>query len=260
MSLELTLNCLHGFLGTSNDWDSFGESRCVKYDLFSPFSKVDPTFGLIELGNWINAEAITLPSPRVLLGYSLGGRIALHALIQSPENWTAAIIVSANLGFKGNGWMSERQDRVRADENWAQKFETEQWADVVSEWDAQAVFHQPQRVEYLSKDQDSAERGVPPRYEKDFSRMRLGNSLRNCSLGHQKDLRPDLRQLQVPILWISGEQDAKYRSIAQEAVELNPRFKSVVIPGGGHRIPWERPKEFAQSVADYLEELNNGGL
>jgi 2-succinyl-6-hydroxy-2,4-cyclohexadiene-1-carboxylate synthase len=258
VSLGITLNCLHGFLGSADDWDSFSlEARCVKYDLFSPLSNVDPAFGLIELGDWVNTMACAQPLPRVLLGYSLGGRIALHALIQSPQSWMAAIIVSANLGFRVLDQSSERQERIKSDENWARKFETGQWKEVVGEWDAQPVFCQ-QNLGHSRK--DSAERMLPVRFEKDFSRMRLANSLRNCSLGHQMDLRPALRQLQVPILWISGEQDAKYRSIAQEAAELNPRFKSVVIPGGGHRVPWEKSKEFAQSVVDYLGQLNNGGM
>lgn len=253
MSIRTTLSCLNGFLGTAGDWDSLFGTDCVKYDLFSPSSKVDSAFDLLKLGDWLNTDASVQPSPRVLLGYSLGGRIALHSLLQSPKTWTAAIIVSAHIGFRSDQ-DSERQARVKADENWAQKFEAGPWNDVLGEWDAQTVFGPPRILGHFGSDR--VQRMRSPRFEKDFSRKRLANSLRTCSLGHQMDLRPALRHLQVPILWISGEQDAKYRAIAQEAEELNPRFKSLVIPGGGHRIPWERPKEFTQSVVDYLGQLN----
>jgi 2-succinyl-6-hydroxy-2,4-cyclohexadiene-1-carboxylate synthase len=268
--MKVNLNCLHGFFGGAQDWEnlftqSFESFRalnlhphCVEYDLFSPGSKADPALGLSELGTWVNKIASAQASPRVLLGYSLGGRIALHALLQSPENWAGAIIVSAHPGFRSsddtaqgsNDANSPSRMRINADEVWAKKFEAGSWSDVVSEWNSQAVLRSAQNFEQLSH-----ESRLPLRLESDFSRMRLANSLRFCSLGRQKDLRKELRQLSVPILWISGEQDAKYRALAQEAEDLNPLFQSVVIPGGAHRVPWENPRAFMQVVVDYLSQL-----
>jgi 2-succinyl-6-hydroxy-2,4-cyclohexadiene-1-carboxylate synthase len=250
--MKATLYCLHGFLGRAADWDSVFPSslnfRRINYDLFSPSTAPNETLTLNDLGGWVNTHSQSQASPRILLGYSLGGRIALHSLIQSPEHWSAAVIVSAHLGLRRDQ-EDERGSRLMGDQYWAQRFETGPWSEVVEEWDAQGVFQGGLR---------SCQRGRS-RLEKDFLRSKLANSFKYCSLGNQIDLRPALKKIQVPILWISGEQDVKYRSIVQEAAELNPRFRSVVIPGGGHRIPWEMPGEFVQLIVNYLKEAGLHG-
>ena len=73
----------------------------------------------------------------MLLGYSLGGRLALHALLHAPELWAGALVVGADTGLADP---KEREARVRWDAAWAERFLNEPWEDVLRDWDAQAVF------------------------------------------------------------------------------------------------------------------------
>ena len=74
---------------------------------------------------------------RILLGYSLGGRLALHALTQQPQMWDAAIILSAHPGLSTD---EERAGRLTHDQAWAAHFLHDSWPEVMAAWNEQAVF------------------------------------------------------------------------------------------------------------------------
>src|SRR5690242_6488130 len=113
------LYCVHGFLGQASDWEDILPPylRKFAFDLFSPGASSQPAFDFNALGGWINDTAVKSPGPRVLVGYSLGGRIALHALTRKPEIWSAAVIISAHPGLSDP---TERQKRIENDEKWAE--------------------------------------------------------------------------------------------------------------------------------------------
>ena len=111
----------------------------------------------------------------------------------------------------------------------------------MADWNQQSVFH------------GGGEALV--RRESDFSRDRLAQCLMECSLGKQRDLRPDLSQMTTPILWISGKSDARYCNIIHEMSLLNACFQSIVIPDAGHRVPWDRPLEFQQHLISFLKKI-----
>src|SRR4051812_11045421 len=111
--MKTTLHFIHGFLGTSSDWDRFvkdpGHSslEVLTYDLFRRVPKgLQPSSfpeSLPALGDWVNQQARKkrLDSRRnILIGYSLGGRIALHALTQAPEMWSGAVLASTHPGLE----------------------------------------------------------------------------------------------------------------------------------------------------------------
>jgi 2-succinyl-6-hydroxy-2,4-cyclohexadiene-1-carboxylate synthase len=235
------LHCLPGFLGKASDWSSFSQNTfdSCPYDFMRPEA----------LGKTLEERAHLLNADRskeggVLLGYSLGGRIALHALTQSPESWRGAIIVSANPGLRDT---SERDVRVEVDRKWARRFLEESWSSVLRDWDAQPVFgSQP----YPLQDE-----GVDPRSE--LSRELCADLLTSCSLGLQEDLRPKIARLKVPILWISGEQDVKYSQIGEEMVRLNSGIRHLSIPGAGHRVNPEKVGAHLFALEEYVNVDQN---
>src|SRR4051794_21774844 len=113
MKFTGTLVSIHGFLGSPSDW--LGtiplDQTAHSLDLFS-HRENESKLTFPEVGEFLNEKANSLPSPRVLLGYSLGGRIALHALLASPQLWSGAVIVSAHPGLTDD---QERNDRLQAD-------------------------------------------------------------------------------------------------------------------------------------------------
>jgi len=95
---------LHGAVGMAEDWDVFGEIQGV--DLWS-FLK-EGEMSLDEAGQKVAEMA---SDGDTLVGYSMGGRIALHAL--GKRQWKKVIIVSAHPGLE-----SAHQERLKNDECW----------------------------------------------------------------------------------------------------------------------------------------------
>ena len=89
--------CLHGALGSYRDWDFLSEdlSDVQPVDLWQDFPE-------LELSAWAEAFCSHVQGcdqRPVLLGYSMGGRLALHALLARPTLWQSAIVVSAHPGL-----------------------------------------------------------------------------------------------------------------------------------------------------------------
>src|SRR3954466_10003273 len=75
----------------------------------------------------------------ILLGYSLGGRLALQALL-AGAHYECAIFISTGLGIDDE---VARQARRASDEAWAQRFENDDWDAVINAWNAQPVLAGP---------------------------------------------------------------------------------------------------------------------
>ena len=161
----------------------------------------------------------------VLLGYSMGGRLALDLL--QRRRFDKAIIISAGLNAPDPA-------RRARDEEWARRFESEEWPSLMRAWNAQEVFGGH----------------VVARREEDFDRAELARQLREYSPAVLPP--PQLEQIVTPILWIAGERDAKYVEIAQRAVARLPHAELWICPKAGHRVPWEQPDALGARVRDFI--------
>lgn len=224
--------CLHGFLGEGRDWDfldAVAPDR-VALDLF----RKPQSGSMEEQAGQINAMVMSRDGAPVLAGYSMGGRLALHCLLQAPQLYRAAIIISAGLGIEDG---AERRTRATHDENWARRFESEPWAEVVGAWNAQPLF------------EGGAE---PHREESHFRRDALAHALRAWSPAAHSPLAPRLSSVRTPVLWVAGERDAKYVAAARRAVAELPGAEMWISPASGHRVPWEQPELLGERVAEFV--------
>jgi 2-succinyl-6-hydroxy-2,4-cyclohexadiene-1-carboxylate synthase len=162
----------------------------------------------------------------VLLGYSMGGRLALELL--QRERFEKAIIISAGLNTPDPA-------RVARDEEWARRFESEEWSSLMRAWNAQDVFggHSVDRR------------------EEDFDRAELARQLRENSPAVLPP--PRLESIETPVLWIAGERDAKYVDVAHRAVARLPHAELWICPDAGHRVPWEQPDALVSRLRAFLE-------
>jgi len=165
----------------------------------------------------------------------------MHALIEAPRRWRAALLVSAHPGLPEG----ERESRIARDEAWASDFETRPWEAVVRDWASQPAF---------------AGRTPPwTRLEAEFDRRDLAGALRAWSLGRQEDLLPFLATWDRPIAWIAGEDDPRYVAIGRRLHALRHGSglpsELIVEAGAGHRVPWEAPDALAERVAAFLDGL-----
>lgn len=236
--------CLHGAMGSANDWREFGhavarhgiETRAV--DLWRHLDCCP--MPMMEFGRVLNAECCGLARgvgrKPVLLGYSMGGRLALHALLDENPPWQAAIIVGAHPGLASE---AERIARREGDAEWGARALQGDWREFLTDWNAQPVLA------------DSV-KNPPPSSQR---RREIARSFIDWSLGAQESLWDELPNIRVPVLWVVGERDEKFCAIAERAVALIPNGKLVVISDAGHRVPWDCPKLFAGKVSGFLRDL-----
>jgi 2-succinyl-6-hydroxy-2,4-cyclohexadiene-1-carboxylate synthase len=237
--------CLHGAVGMAADWRGFAKnlasagigSRAV--DLWR-FLDCCP-MPLPDFATAINADAsgeIYRGSGRALLGYSMGGRMALHALLEKDHPWQAAVIVSAHPGLETE---TDRAARRAADTAWATQALAGNWQSFLAAWNAQPILSAGP-----IRDSQASSSLIMRRRE-------IARSFVDWSLGAQEPLWDRLHEIRIPVLWIAGENDSKFLALAERAVSLVPNGHLAIAPAAGHRVPWEAENWCAGQVASFLK-------
>lgn len=235
------ITALHGFLGRPHDWTSlFGD-----HPLADQVSSIDLlTYQPIsELWKWAkefndNIRKRSTPDvPNIIMGYSLGGRLAMHALIDDPQLWQGAVIISSHLGLISH---NDKVARKSIDDYWAHRFENDAWNTLMQDWNQREVF-----VNDTFKF---------ARCEHDYLRSALSTSLRNWSLSQQDDLSDKMCQLKMPILWMAGSDDATFVNQGKrlQGRLLNSKSEIKIIPDAGHRVPWQYPQQFLSELSNFV--------
>ena len=93
---------------------------------------------------------------------------------------------------------------------------------------------------------------MPDRKQLKERRVSVARSFVDWSLGAQADLAPELNKIDCPVLWLTGERDTKFSSLAEQSAPRLPHCRHQVIAGSGHRIPWEQPEAFQQACLEFL--------
>lgn len=234
--------CLHGAVGAVADWrDLAGRlatqgiaTRAVDLWRFLQCESVP----MPEFGKRLNADAegeVSRGRKRILVGYSMGARLALHALLEGGP-WEAAVIVSANPGLRD---AAEASARRSADTVWATQALTMPWPDFLTKWNAQPILGGAIR-------DDREDRKLMQR------RREIARSFVDWSLGNQEALWDRLSSIQIPTLWIAGENDSKFRALSVEAAGLSGNFSLEIAPDSGHRVPWENEVWLADRIARFI--------
>lgn len=257
---------LHGFLGLPADWAPFDGAftdksghvlTLRKWNLYADLPARAPAPDGFPMRVWArefcqrvadgwnirDGAGITKP---VLLGYSMGGRLALHALLERPDLFSCAVIIGAHPGLAAEDL--KRQRRLN-DARWAERFRREDWTSLVRAWGEQDVFKSaaasPDAVDLT-------------RREVDYDRALLARAMQLWSLAGQQDLREELADVRVATLWLSGAADRRFRDLYRELrMDLadSPAHVFAQIPGAGHRAPWENPSAFVHEVQNFLSQV-----
>ena len=113
----------------------------------------------------------------------------------------------------------------------------------MDEWDAQPVF--------------CGIENQAPRNLGEMDPDKLSQHLETFSKGNQQNLAPKLAELtRPPILFLSGVKDKKYQKIGEELARSCPLVESRIIHDAGHRVPWENPNQFVQTLGKFINNLN----
>ncbi len=230
-----TIWCLHGAVGQAADWQGFSVPGWAarRVDLWR-FVACCP-MPIADFGRALNEEARATLGPKILLGYSMGGRLALHALLEKDSPWDAAVIVSAHSGLESE---EERAARRVNDAEWAARALQMEWSDFLTAWNSQAVL-------------GGETTGMADRRLLSTRKQEVARSFMDWSLGAQEPLWKRLSELKVPLLWVVGGRDEKFRALGERAVSWIPSARLVVVEKAGHRVPWEAAEEFSGVVENF---------
>ena len=246
---------LHGFTGSIETWSEVidllkGNYHTVAIDLIGHgkttapldqggYSMEKQIADLEALFNELALQEFTL------LGYSMGGRIALSYTIKFPKRVTSLILESSSPGLKAE---IERLERMNKDKLLAQKISSEGIQSFVEFWESIPLFHSQMKL--------SAEKRQEIRRERlSQNGVGLASSLLGIGTGSQPSNWDRLKEINVPVLLITGEIDKKFIKIAQEMKKVLRDSNHCVVKDAGHAIHVEKPTLFATMIEEHVQEI-----
>jgi 2-succinyl-6-hydroxy-2,4-cyclohexadiene-1-carboxylate synthase len=176
----------------------------------------------------------------VLCGYSLGGRLALHAVLREPEHYAGLVTVGASAGIEDPGARSKRGD---ADERLAVWLDAAAIEDVVAVWERQPLF--ADQPDSLVERQRTGRLSHDPR--------ELASLLRSAGQGALEPVWRQLAKLDLPLLAIAGSRDRRYGTLARRIAGLAPDGTVEIVEDAGHAPQLERPEAVARLLVEFLD-------
>jgi len=192
-------------------------------------------------------DRLNLDAP-VVIGYSMGGRVALHLALAAPERLRALVLESTSPGIEDH---AARTARLDADAKLADRIERHGVEAFVREWESLDLFATHGRL--------------PPEVRAALRQQRLANhpsglatSLRGMGAGTTEPVLDRLEGLRLPTLLVAGADDAKFAALARQMHARLPSSALRLIPAAGHTVHLEQPRAFAASVRAFLNQLSDG--
>ena len=245
---------LHGFMGNCQEfdpilpyfWDDF---YCLTIDLpghgqtevtgdDSHYGMEKTAIALIDFLDHFQLSNIGL------IGYSMGGRLALYLALHFPEKFSHLILESASPGLKS---AIARKKRIEHDAQWIKKLKNENFSEVLSEWYQQSLFDSLRKL---------------PDFPDLFARRlnnspeKLAKSLQFLGTGQQMSLWEKLPQGSVPLFLLVGGQDHKFVVINQKIAVDYPQIQLQIFSHCGHNLHLEDSHDFALAIRQFLLNQN----
>ncbi len=244
---------LHGFTGSSATWEPFLNSwtgfTAIAVDLpghGASDSPADPArYRMERCVKDIVALMDRLGVERAaVLGYSMGGRVAVHLALAAPDRLRALVLESASPGIEDP---AERAARRESDEALAAAIDKDGVEAFVRRWEALPLFASQARLPAAVREELQRQRLAN-------NAVGLANSLRGMGAGEQEPLWHRLGEINVPALVVAGELDEKYSALTHRTAAAMPDARAEVVGDAGHATHLEQSKVFATLVRRFLNE------
>jgi 2-succinyl-6-hydroxy-2,4-cyclohexadiene-1-carboxylate synthase len=175
------IHCFHGLFGDPDIWTGlFPDSEFIAYDLYNNF---DP-------------KQVSINPIDTIIGYSLGGRIALNIASENYFNFKKLILISSHPGLNDE----EKVQRRNWENSIINKFETLTKVDFLRYWESLPLFSKSSLSLEISDE----------KYQKSFQLFK------QYLLSNQINYRADLIKYRHKIVYLFGQYDSKYSKIADE--------------------------------------------
>ncbi len=243
---------LHGFLGTHATWQPLArvlrrQHHVVRPDLYGHGRSGIPADAQRLNPDGLARDLLALMAavgrdPFSLVGYSMGGRIALRMAAAAPERVARLVLVSTSAGIPDP---EERQARRRADGRLADQIDEGGLDGFLARWDDTPVLASGRPL-------TPGERRRLVHDRRRHQPAGIAASLRHTGAGVQVDSGPLLRDWRVPTLLVAGSRDEKYAAAMRAMAAVMPGAELAIVGGVGHRVPLEAPGELAALVSRFL--------
>ncbi|MFN6485920.1 MULTISPECIES: 2-succinyl-6-hydroxy-2,4-cyclohexadiene-1-carboxylate synthase [unclassified Nostoc] len=245
---------LHGFMGNI---DEFDEAIKLLFDEFSYLTLDLPGHGKTQvfggneyytMANTAHALINLLDELKIakcfLVGYSMGGRLALYLTMYFPERFHKVVLESASPGLPTE---AERLERIKIDTQIGRKLtisiEKNDFIAFLANWYNQTIFGN-------LKNHPEYDRMVQSRLQNDP--QELDKSLRFMGTGCQPSLWEILKNNKIPILLLTGEYDEKFISINIKMTKICEFIQIKIISNAGHNIHFENTSAFVKNIKDFF--------
>ncbi|MCP2731869.1 2-succinyl-6-hydroxy-2,4-cyclohexadiene-1-carboxylate synthase [Limnofasciculus baicalensis] len=240
---------LHGFLGDCHEFDRViallaKDFCCLTVDLPGHgktivtggneyYTMGNTALGLIQFLNILNIDKC------FLVGYSMGGRLALYLTIIFPHRFNKVVLESASPGLKTQ---EEKLLRIARDTQLAEELEATDFRRFLNNWYEQAIF---------SSLKEHRDFDIILERRLNNKPSELAKSLRNLSTGIQPSLWEKIQYNQIPLLLFVGEYDDQFKLINQEMAAISKGAELKLIKNSGHNIHWENVIDFTGEIGKF---------
>lgn len=240
-------------MGSSADWldvtsaldDRF---RCITPDLPGHGASLGLPSGSYSFEGAARAAIRTLDTLDVevatVVGYSMGGRLALYLALRYPERCAGLFVESSSPGLED---AVEREARRHSDEEKAARLKSDDFEEFLTDWYSQPLFASLTRRDGLIEEMIEARRGNDP--------AELARALLGMGTGTQPSLWDELPGLVAPALAVAGELDEKFVAISRRMAGASPRVRAATVPGAGHNVRAEAPEAYLDLLKRFLGNL-----
>lgn len=239
---------LHGFTGEGADFSALsswagGTWNCPDLPGHGTNSEAqDPEFSIDRLRYSLIPRS---PDHLVGVGYSMGGRLLLNLATSDPDAFEKLILISASPGLDDE---EERKNRRINDEKWIRLLDEGTLQTFLDQWWEQPVL--------------KSLKDLPAPDEKRLIARRLRNnpvglirSLRHHGTGQLPSIWEKCSHLRVPTLICAGENDLKFKDLAERMVSIIPNSQLSLIPDSGHSPHLENPRATAAAIIRFLSQF-----
>lgn len=249
---------LHGFTGSVANWQPLQAQLAPHYRVLAidlpghggTAAPSEPTrYAMPQVAQDIIALIDQMRvdiAPVNLVGYSMGGRLALYLAVHYAAYLASLTLESASPGLADA--VARAQRRVQ-DEQLADWLEAVGVSAFVDYWQALPLF--------------ATQRRLPPITQQRLRQQRLqnsttglANSLRGMGTGQQPSLWHHLNALDLPVHVLVGQRDTKFVGIGRAMHQQLPNAHFTIMPDAGHTIHLERPSLYQHAILHFLEGLH----
>lgn len=244
---------LHGFSGSGESFDHI----CTKLSHSSPLWTID----LIGHGNTESPDLplyyrhdsqlkqlntlfskLELDSP-ILLGYSMGGRLAMNYAVNFPDNISGLILESTNMGIDNE---SDKRKRELVDTELSNDIRND-YISFLEKWNRLPLFKSANSAS--TKQMENFKR-----IQKLQNPIGLAHSICQFSPAFMPEISHRLYQLPKPILILTGENDRKYTELWIELSRHLRLPQHRIIQNAGHRVHLDNPDGYIMAIVNYITE------